>query len=257
MEALALGRSLKSEVSTDEWAVRVDLAALYRLTALEGWDDILLTHISARAPDGDEHFLINPFGFRFAEITASSLVKVDNAGKVLSPTQSRINCAGFVIHSAIHRAREDGRYIIHLHSDDGVAVASQKEGLLPLNQRALQVMRSLSYHDYEGVATDLDEQKRIVADLGEANAMILRNHGTLALGPTPGHVWLNIYALEKACITQIKALSAGRSGVLPAPSGAQEKVMRPQEPRQRAETAQLSWEALLRRVEADSPGFNT
>jgi ribulose-5-phosphate 4-epimerase/fuculose-1-phosphate aldolase len=256
MAALAFGRSLKSEVSADEWAVRVDLAALYRLTALEGWDDILLTHISARAPDGQEQFLINPFGFRFAEVAASSLVKIDVEGNILSPTQCRINHAGFVIHSAIHRARDDARYIIHLHSDDGIAVASQREGLLPLNQRALQVMRSLSYHDYEGVATDLGEQKRIVADLGEANMMILRNHGTLALGPTPGHAWLNIYALEKACITQIKALSAGRSGVLPAPSDAQEKVMRPQDPRQRAETAQLAWEALLRRVEAESPGFN-
>ena len=256
MAAVALGRSLKSEVSVDEWAVRVDLAALYRLTALEGWDDILLTHISARAPDGQEQFLINPFGFRFAEVTASSLVKIDVEGNILSPTQRRINYAGFVIHSAIHRAREDARYIIHLHSDDGIAVASQREGLLPLNQRALQVMRSLSYHDYEGVATDLDEQKRIVADLGETNMMILRNHGTLALGPTPGHAWLNIYALEKACITQIKALSAGRRGVLPAPSDAQEKVMRPQDPRQRAETTQLAWEALLRRVEAESPGFN-
>ena len=249
--------SLESQITHDEWRTRCDLAALYRLTALEKWDDILLTHISARIPGEQEHFLLNPFGMRFAEVTASSLVKVDIDGAILSPTKCRINYAGFVIHSAIHRAREDARYIIHLHSDDGIAIASQKEGLLPLNQRALQVMRSLSYHDYEGIAVDLDEQQRIVTDLGDTSMMILRNHGTLALGPTPGHAWLNIHALEKACITQVKALSAGRGNVLFAPVDAQGKVMRPQDPGRRAETAQLAWEALLRRVRDESPGFDT
>lgn len=248
--------SLKPHVSPEEWAVRVDLAALYRLTALEKWDDILLTHISARAPGADEHFLINPFGFRFAEITASSLVKIDLGGNILSGEQRRINYAGFVIHGAIHRARSDARFIIHLHSDDGIAVASQREGLLPLNQRALQVMRSLSYHAYEGVATDLAEQKRIVADLGDASMMILRNHGTLALGPSPGQAWLNIHALEKACLTQVKALSAGRDGLLFAPAEAAAKVSRPPDPARRAETAKLAWETLLRRVRAEYPGFD-
>jgi ribulose-5-phosphate 4-epimerase/fuculose-1-phosphate aldolase len=253
MAALSLG----SKVATGEWATRCDLAALYRLTALEKWHDILLTQISDRIHGEQEHFLINPFGMRFAEVTASSLIKVDVEGRILSPGNPRINYAGFVIHSAIHRAREDARFIIHLHSDDGIAVASQKEGLLPLNQRALQVMRSLSYHDYEGVAVDLDEQQRIVADLGETTMMIMRNHGTLALGPTPGHAWLNINALEKACITQIKALSAGPGGVLFAPAAVQTKVMRPPDSAARAETAQLAWEALLRRVRAESPGFDS
>lgn len=240
----------------EERQVRVNLAALYRLTALEKWDDILLTHISARCPGAAELFLINPFGFRFAEITASSLVKIDLDGNILDGPPRRINYAGFVIHGAIHRARADARYIIHLHSDDGIAVASQKEGLLPLNQRALQVIRSLSYHAYEGVATDLDEQRRIVADLGSANMMILRNHGTLALGESPGEAWLNIHALEKACITQVKALSAGRDGVLVAPADAVAKVSRPPDPARRAETAQLAWDSLLRRVQQESPGFD-
>jgi len=248
--------SPKIDVSPEEWAVRLDLAALYRLTALEKWDDILLTHISARAPGGDENFLINPFGWRFAEITASSLVKIDVSGNILSGPQCRINYAGFVIHSAIHRAREDARFIIHLHSDDGIAVASQREGLLPLNQRALQVMRSLSYHDYEGVAVDLDEQARIVADLGAASMMILRNHGTLALGASAGDAWLNIHALEKACITQVKALSAGRQALLFAPEEAQKRVARPPDPARRVETAELAWASLLRRVRAESPGFD-
>jgi ribulose-5-phosphate 4-epimerase/fuculose-1-phosphate aldolase len=249
--------SPKTNVSSEEWAARLDLAALYRLTALERWDDILLTHISARVPGGDEHFLINPFGRRFAEITASSLVKIDVSGNILSGPQCRINYAGFVIHSAIHRAREDARFIIHLHSDDGIAVASQREGLLPLNQRALQVMRSLSYHDYEGVAVDLDEQARIVADLGTANMMILRNHGTLSLGVSAGDAWLNIHALEKACITQIKALSGGREALLFAPEEAQKQVARPLDPARRAETAALAWASLMRRVRAESPGFDT
>jgi ribulose-5-phosphate 4-epimerase/fuculose-1-phosphate aldolase len=247
----------QADTSADEWAVRCDLAALYRVTALEEWDDLLLTHISARVPGEHEHFLINPFGLRFAEVTASSLVKVDMSGNILSAHACRINYAGFVIHSAIHRARADARFIIHLHSDDGVAIASQREGLLPLNQRAMQVIRSLSYHDYEGVAVDLAEQVRIVADLGSASTMILRNHGTLALGSSAGQAWMNIYALEKACITQIKALSAGRDGVLPAPTAAQEKLLRPVDPAQRAENARLAWESLSRRLQAESPGFDT
>jgi ribulose-5-phosphate 4-epimerase/fuculose-1-phosphate aldolase len=247
---------LKPNVSAEEWTTRIYLAALYRLIALEKWDDVLLTHVSARVPGADEHFLINPFGHRFAEITASSLVKIDLEGNCLEGSAHRINYAGFVIHGAIHRARDDARYIIHLHSDDGVAVASQREGLLPLNQRALQVIRSLSYHDYEGVATDLNEQRRIVADLGQASMMILRNHGTLALGASPGEAWLNIYALEKACITQVKALSAGRQGVFFAPAEAAAKVSRPPDRTRRAETAALAWEALIRRVQLESPGFD-
>lgn len=241
---------------TSEKQARVDLAALYRLVALQGWDDLLLTHISARIPGPEGHFLINPFGLRFSEITASSLAKVDQSGQRLDGKTGRINRAGFLIHSAIHRARDDAHFIIHLHSDDGVAVASQADGLLPLNQRALQVLRGLAYHDYTGVVSDAEEQEGIVRDLGDGNAMILRNHGTLALGQTAGAAWLAIYALEKACITQVKALSAGRDGLLPAPAEVQDRVVNAAPSPRRAETAAFAWAALLRQLEVESPGYD-
>lgn len=239
-----------------EWGVRTDLAALYRLVALQGWDDLLLTHISARLPGSEGHFLINPFGLRFGEITASSLAKVDRSGARVDGLAGRVNRAGFLIHSAIHRARPDAHFVIHLHTDDGVAVASQAEGLLPLNQRALQVLRGLAYHDYSGVVSDAEEQDAIVRDLGDGVAMILRNHGTLAVGQTAGHAWLAIYALEKACITQVKALSAGRERLLLAPEQVRAQIAgAPPSPR-RAETAALAWSALLRQLERESPGHD-
>lgn len=249
--------SLKSRVSAEEWETRVELACLYRLAALEKWDDLIGTHISARAPGPDHHFLINPFGLRFKEITASSLVKIDLEGNILSPTGWGINYAGFVIHSAIHAAREDAKYVIHFHSDDGVAVSAQKEGILPLDQRSVGVARRVAYHDYEGVAVNTDERERLVQDLGTATMMMLRNHGTLALGPSAGQAWLAIRNLEKICTTQVRALSAGRDGVLFAPEHLQE-APRP------ASTAEnpfknyvsLAWAALLRQAHDESPGFD-
>ncbi len=172
-----------------EWKVRVDLAAFYRLSALYGWDDFIYTHISARVPGPDHHFLINPFGLMFDEITASSLVKVDIDGNIIGEGEYGINYAGYVIHSAIHAAREDAHFIAHFHSPDGMGVSAHAEGLLPLNQRALAIIPRLSYHDYEGVALNLDERERLVADLGDTRIMLLRNHGTLALGATPGEAW--------------------------------------------------------------------
>ena len=176
--------SLKGQVSAEEWEARVELAALYRLVALHGWDDMIYTHISARIPGPDHHFLINPYGMFFEEITASSLVKIDLDGKILQETPYFINPAGFTIHSAIHAAREDARYVMHLHSDQGVAVAAQKEGLLPLSQHALIVLPRLAYHDYEGIALNLDERERLVHDIGDKTLMLLRNHGTLSVGAT-------------------------------------------------------------------------
>jgi ribulose-5-phosphate 4-epimerase/fuculose-1-phosphate aldolase len=163
-----LPSSLKDKVSAEEWKVRVELAALYRLVALHGWDDMIFTHISARIPGPEHHFLINPYGMFFDEITASSLVKIDLDGKVLQDTPFYINPAGFTIHSAVHAAREDAMFVMHLHSDQGVAVAAQKEGLLPLSQHALIVLPQLAYHDYEGAALRLDERERIVKSLGTA-----------------------------------------------------------------------------------------
>ncbi|HEX2815761.1 MAG TPA: class II aldolase/adducin family protein, partial [Phenylobacterium sp.] len=159
--------ALKGKVSAEEWQARVDLAALYRLVALYGWDDLIYTHISARIPGPEHHFLINPYGMLFEEMTASSLVKIDLEGNILQETPYFINPAGFTIHSAIHAAREDAHYVMHLHTDQGVAVAAQKEGLLPLSQHALVILPSLAYHDYEGIALNHEEKDRLVHDLGD------------------------------------------------------------------------------------------
>src|SRR5436190_8027457 len=176
--------SLKGKVSAEEWQARVDLAALYRLVAMHGWDDLIYTHISGRIPGPEHHFLINPYGLMFEEITASSLVKIDLEGNVVQETPYFINPAGFTIHSAIHAARDDAHYVMHLHTDQGVAVSAQIEGLLPISQTALVCMPQLSYHDYEGIALNLDERDRLVADLGDKGMMLLRNHGTLTVGAT-------------------------------------------------------------------------
>ncbi|HEY5409751.1 MAG TPA: class II aldolase/adducin family protein, partial [Caulobacteraceae bacterium] len=177
---------LRGRVSEAEWRTRVDLAALYRLVALEGWDDMIFTHISARVPGPEHHFLINPFGAFFEEVTASSLVKVDLEGNIVMESAFGINAAGYVIHSAVHAAREDARFVIHVHSDQGVAVSAQAEGLLPLSQHAMAVLPHLAYHDYEGIALHLDERERVVRDLGDKTLKMLRNHGTLATGATAG-----------------------------------------------------------------------
>ena len=247
-------QSLKGEVSDEEWKARVDLAALYRLAAHEGWDDMIFTHISARVPGPEHHFLINPYGWFFEEMTASALVKVDLDGAIVQQTSSFINPAGFTIHSAIHAAREDAHFVIHLHTDAGVAVCAQAEGLLPLTQHALIVLPQLAHHDYEGVALNLDERQRIVADLGDKSLMLLRNHGTLAVGDSAAAAWLGIFFLERACKQQTLALSAGRAGVLTAPESAREEV--------RGQTAgmsrvgQLAWPGLLRRLNRTLPGYD-
>ena len=192
-----------------EWQARVDTAALYRLIALEGWDDLVGTHVSARIP-GDEHrFLLNPYGMLFEEITASSLLTIDLDGKQLTPGDYKYNRAGFTIHSAVHIHRDDAMFVIHLHADYGVAVSCQKDGLQPLNQTAIAIFSELTYHDYEGVATNLAERDRLVKDLGSKNAMILRNHGTMVCGPNAGGAWQAMYRLEQACKYQILAQSGG------------------------------------------------
>lgn len=199
--------------SPQEWQARVDLAALYRLVALHGWDDLIFTHISARVPGAEAHFLINPYGWYFGEITASSLVKIDLDGRKVDDNPHPINPAGFTIHSAIHAARADAHFVIHVHTDAGVAVSAQEAGLLPLTQHALIVLPSLAYHDYEGIALNLDERQRIVADLGDKSLLLLRNHGTLALGGTASDAFLGLFMLERACQQQVMALSAGSAGV--------------------------------------------
>jgi ribulose-5-phosphate 4-epimerase/fuculose-1-phosphate aldolase len=258
----AEARSLKSKVSESEWTTRVELAALYRLAALNGWDDFLATHISARIPGPERHFLLNPLGLWFEEVTASNLVKIDLDGNIIDGDYG-INYAGFVIHSAIHAARADAHFILHFHTDDGVAVSSQKEGLLALNQRSLVVLPRLAYHDYEGIALNLDERERLVANLGDKSQLLLRNHGTLALGATAGEAWQRIYSLEKAATAQVRALSAGRDGVLIAPQASQDEVARQiadggiaRSDEGRARHAELTWQAIRRKVDRYSPGYD-
>ena len=192
-----------------EREARKNTAALYRMVALEGWDDLVGTHISARIPGKRPLFLLNPYGMLFEEITASSLLTIDIEGNQIDESTYTYNRAGFTIHSAVHMNRQDAEYVIHLHTDYGVAVSCQKEGLKPMNQTALAIHEDLAYHDYEGVATNIEERERLVRDLGQKNAMILRNHGTMACGPNAGGAWQAIFRLERACKYQILAESGG------------------------------------------------
>jgi ribulose-5-phosphate 4-epimerase/fuculose-1-phosphate aldolase len=194
---------------TSERDIRIDLAACYRLVALFGWDDLVFTHISARVPGEKEAFLINPYGMLFEEITASSLVKVDAHGEKLAPSDWPVNPAGFVIHSAVHAARHDVGCVLHVHTNAGVAVSAQREGLLPISQIATIAMSSLGYHDYEGIALRDDEKPRLVRDLGSNACLMLRNHGLLTVGATVGEAFVWMYSLQRACEVQLLAQSGG------------------------------------------------
>lgn len=210
MSAAAHSLSVRKQVSPEEWQTRVNLAACYRLIAIHGWDDMVFTHISARVPGPDEHFLINAYGLLFEEMTASSLVKVDLNGAIVLDTPHSINPAGFTIHSAVHAAREDAGCVLHTHTRAGVAVSAQADGLLPISQISLLPFSSLGYHDYEGIALNAEEKPRLVADLGKNQFLILRNHGLLTVGATIPDAFLFMYALETACQIQIMAQSGGK-----------------------------------------------
>ncbi|QNK68020.1 class II aldolase/adducin family protein [Variovorax sp. PAMC26660] len=196
-------------VSAEEWQLRVDLAACYRLVALYGWSDLVFTHISARVPGPEHHFLINPYGLMFDEITASSLVKVDQQCNKIIDSPYPVNPAGFVIHSAVHAAREDIQCVLHTHTKAGIAVSAQKNGVLPISQQSTFVLASLAYHDYEGVAFRDDEKPRLQADMGHANFLMLRNHGLLTCGKTIADAFLSMYTFENTCQIQIAAQSGG------------------------------------------------
>src|SRR6266853_2059252 len=186
----AVPTKLTNQVLEEEWEVRVDLAAAYRLVALYGWDDLIFTHISARVPGAEHHFLLNPYGMMFDEVTASSLVKVDLDGNKVMDSPYEVNPAGFTIHSAVHAARADALCVMHLHTDYGIAVSAQKQGLLPISQQSMFALASLAYHDYEGLALDDEEKPRLVRDLGDKTSMILRNHGLLTVGRTAAEAFL-------------------------------------------------------------------
>lgn len=242
-----------STIGATEADLRRDLAAAYRLVALFGWDDLVATHISVRLPE-ENAFLINPFGMLFEEIRPADLVKVDMDGRVLSPTDWGVNLAGFVIHSAIHAARHDVVCALHLHTPDGVAVSTLEEGLLPLSQTALLVANDVAYHEYEGVAVNLEERERLVADLGDMNVMLLRNHGTLTLGASVAEAFTTMYFLETACAIQVRALGMGRP-LHPVSPEAIDRVAQMQMSRSSPVGPGLVWPAMLRKLDRIDPAW--
>ena len=249
------GTSLKGRVSAEEWQARVDCAALYRLVALHGWDDMIFTHISMRVPGPDHHFLINPYGWYFDEITASSLVKVDLDGKIVMDTLYNINPAGFVIHSAVHAAREDALFVMHTHTPYGVAVSMQKDGLLPMSQQALPPFTTVGYHDYEGLAVNDDEKKRLVADLGPSNKLlILRNHGLLSVGSIAAEAFHYMYAMEQACRIQVLAQSTGAE-LITVPPPVVDRIMEQVKVVARGEGSAIIWPGLMRKLDRLDASF--
>jgi len=237
-----------------ERALRADLAACYRLVSLFGWDDLVFTHISARLPGPEHHFLINPYGMLFEEITASSLVKVDAHGEKVEPSDYPVNPAGFVIHSAIHAAREDVTCVLHTHTRSGVAVSAQRGGLLPISQQATIALASLGYHDYEGIAVREDEKPRLVADLGRRRALVLRNHGLLTVGSSIADAFLSMYVLEAACQIQVLAQSGGTE-LIAVPASVLEGVKTSVGTVTRGLGDALTWPALLRKLDRRLPGY--
>jgi ribulose-5-phosphate 4-epimerase/fuculose-1-phosphate aldolase len=247
---------LEGKVSDEEWALRVDLAAAYRMIADYGWDDLIFTHLSVRIPGPEHHFLLNPYNLMFEEVTASSLIKVDIEGHAVEPTPFITNPAGFTIHSAIHMARDDAQAVMHLHTPSGQAVSAQADGLLPLTQAAMLVREDIAYHDYEGIAVDLDERERIVDDLGSKNMMLLRNHGSLAVGQTIGEAFIRLYTLERACQAQVMALAGGTEMNNP-PQGAPEVAAQQGALALPMAAKMLAWPALKRKAYRLDPSFAT
>ncbi len=250
--------SLKAKVSAEEWRLRVELAATYRLSAMYGWDDMIFTHISVRLPSehGEERFLLNPYGLFFEEMTASSLIKVDLKGNSAQETPYFTNPAGFTIHSALHMSREDAHCVLHLHTPYGVAVSAQKGGLRRYSQFAMIVHDDVAYHDYEGIATDLDERERLVRDMGRRGFLILRNHGTLTVGANCATAFLRMYFLEQACRAQILAQSDTKDP-LEEPPAMGAKVLQQGAPAFAAGIGdKLAWPGLMRKLNRNNPGWD-
>lgn len=249
--------NVQQQVSAEEWQARVDLAACYRLVASYGWDDLIFTHISAKVP-GTEDFLINPYGLMFSEITASSLVKVDLAGNKLMESPYDINPAGYTIHSAVHEVRHDANCVLHTHTASGVAVAAQRNGILPISQQSLFVLSSLAYHDYEGVALNHEEKVRLQADLGDANFMMLRNHGLMVVANTVPEAFLSMFTFQRACDIQVLAQSGG-SELIPIPQqildGAKAMMKGVTKTSKSAGGGALAWPALLRKLDRQDPSY--
>lgn len=251
---LPVRRSLKC--SEAEWAMRVDLAACYRLIHAHGWCDQIYNHITARVPDEPSHFLINPFGLAYDEVCASNLVKIDLDGNVVDGSSYGINAAGYTIHSAIHAARHDAVCVLHTHSDAGTAVSCLEDGFLPMTQGGFQFYNRMAYHDYEGIALDLSERDRLVADLGKSWAMILRNHGLLTLGQTVSHAFTRLYYLEQACRVQIQVMQTGRKINLPPHEVCEHTAKQWDDGIEGMRAKELpEWPAYLRMLDRKDPSF--
>jgi ribulose-5-phosphate 4-epimerase/fuculose-1-phosphate aldolase len=247
--------AIHEQVTPEEWAIRQDLAALYRLVAMHGWDDAVFTHFTARVPGPEYHFLINPFGVLFDAVTASNLVKVDLEGNKVIDTAHPINPAGYVIHSAIHEVREDAKCVMHLHTRAGAAVSAQKQGLLPISQQATLALASLAYHDYEGVAVNPDEKVRLQQDLGDKTVMILRNHGTLVAASSIAEAWLLMYTLETACQIQIAAQSGGAELIMLSDDMIDLNRTVLADATAAGQGAQMVWNAMIGKVSRKDPSF--
>jgi ribulose-5-phosphate 4-epimerase/fuculose-1-phosphate aldolase len=253
-EVLKLAPSVRERVSAEEWETRVNLAACYRLAAHFRMTDLIYTHISARVPGPEHHFLINAFGLLWDEISASTLVKVTLDGDIVDdPTDNGINRAGYVIHSAVHRARADIACVMHTHTAAGIAVSAQDAGLLPLSQHAMRFTDRLAYHDYEGLALELDEQARLVRDLGEHKAMILRNHGLLTCGASIAEAFDYMYYLERACQSQVAAMGGGAKLRMPPDEVAQKTSQ--QFANLPYKVQQIEWKAMLRMLDKSDASY--
>ena len=248
--------SLQQRVSPEEWQTRVDLAACYRLVAEFGWSDLVFTHITARVPGTEDQFLINPYGLMFDEITASSLVKIDLEGNKIEESPFPVNPAGFTIHSAIHAVRHDAQCVLHVHSLNGVAVSAQKNGVLPLSQQSIFILASLAYHDYEGVALNADEKPRLVADFGNKNYLMLRNHGLLTVGKTIADAFQAMYFFEAACTIQIRAQSGGGE-LIQIPQAIIDGAVAQARTATKSLGGMLAWPGLLRRLDRKDSSFRT
>jgi len=249
-------RSRRADFSDAVWQRRVELAAAYRLTALFKWDDLVATHISARVPGTEDRFLINPYGWLFEEITASSLIEVNLHGEKTDDSLHAVNPAGFTIHSAIHAARHDAVCVMHSHTLNGIAVSAQKDGVLPLSQHAMLVLQSLGYHDYEGIALREDEKPRLVASLGNHDFLMLRNHGLLTVGRSVAEAFLFMYVFETVCSIQVRALAGAKPlNHIPAAliTNAREQVQAATQ----GQGAAIAWPGLLRRLDRTLPGYDT
>jgi ribulose-5-phosphate 4-epimerase/fuculose-1-phosphate aldolase len=251
--------SVRNQVSVEEWQMRVDLAACYRLVALYGWSDLVFTHISARIPGPEHHFLINPYGLRFDEVTASNLVKIDADGKTVGASAYKANEAGFVIHSAVHLARADAQCVFHTHTLAGMGVSAQAGGLLPIHMYSHNFYGRIAYHDFEGPSMNLGERERLVASLGTQTAMILRNHGLLTVGPTVAEAFIRMWRLERACQIQIAAQAGGHLHVPSREVCEQSAAMGDDflTDRGAQRLGQLEFDALVRLIDRKDPSYRS